>query len=169
MFTLPGLESLAMHSTDPPTAMIVPVQSAHRAVWSQLYAAFADSQSVAQTKAMRERVWAWLQDPAHPVEGLIALNVGKRPIGLAHFRVFPCPLSAAEALFLDDLYVDRMARGQGIGAALLAALQAEAARRGLPLVRWSTLPQNAAACALYDRLAVRVDHLLYDLPARSAF
>ena len=53
--------------------------------------------------------------------------------------------------FIDDLYVRPAARGQGVGAALLSAARAEAARRGVRALHVEVGPDNDVARRLYGR------------------
>ena len=53
---------------------VVPVAAEHHADWERLYAGYAAFYGVEQTAAMRARVWEWLHDPAHEVQGLVALE-----------------------------------------------------------------------------------------------
>ena len=85
---------------------IVPVAAEHRAAWERLYAGYAAFYKVEQTQEMRDRVWSWLQDPAHEVKGFVALGPDGDPIGLTHYRPFARPLMASTGGFLDDLFVD---------------------------------------------------------------
>jgi GNAT superfamily N-acetyltransferase len=111
---------------------------------------------------MRDRVWSWLMDPGHEVDGLVAEGKGGL-VGLAHFRPFARPLSATTGGFLDDLFVDPAARGAGAAAALIEAVAEEGRRRGWSVVRWLTAHDNAPARALYDRVAARTPFVAYDL------
>src|SRR5699024_8157550 len=92
---------------------VVPPAPAHRAAWAQLYAQYADFYRREQTEEMRERVWGWLRDPAHELEGAVALNTRGVPVGFAHYRPFSRPLAASTGCFLDDLFVAPAARGTG--------------------------------------------------------
>ena len=134
-----------------------------RRAWGDLYAGYAAFYRVEQREAMRERVWGWIHEPAHEVEGLIAVDAGDRPIGLAHFRPFARPLAAVTGCYLDDLFVAPAARGGGAAEALIGAVEAEARRRGWPLVRWMTAEDNYRARAVYDRLAARTAWLTYEI------
>lgn len=145
---------------------IVPPKAAHRPDWERLYAGYAAFYKVEQTPEMRARVWEWIHDPAHEVEGLVALDGSGRPIGLTHFRPYSRPLMAATACFLDDLFVDPAARGSGAAQALIRAVSETARARGWTLVRWITAEDNYRARAVYDRLAVRTNWVTYDLKLR---
>lgn len=69
---------------------------------------------------------------------------------LAAFRLMPQEVDPA-GFRIDGLAVVEATRGQGIGAALLAALCEEARRRGFREVRLDVADANARARALYER------------------
>lgn len=144
--------------------LISPPLESNRTVWASLYRDFAESQGVAQTDAMRDTVWQWLVDPDHSVEGVVVQSTEGEPIGLAHFREFACPLSAAEALFLDDFYIAPAARGSGIARLLLGTVVQIARGRGLPVVRLLCNEANFRARAFYEPVSVRLDQVIYDIP-----
>ncbi|KPQ04718.1 MAG: acetyltransferase family protein [Rhodobacteraceae bacterium HLUCCA12] len=133
-----------------------------RAQWEALYQGYADFYGVAQTEAMRTRVWGWIHDPAHEVEALVAEADG-RLVGLAHFRPFARPLAAATGGFLDDLFVAPDARGSGAARALIDAVTDEGRARGWSVIRWITAEDNARARALYDKMALATNWVTYDL------
>lgn len=137
-------------------------EAGDRAQWGALYAGYADFYRVEQTEAMRDRVWGWIHDPAHEVEGLVAETDGQL-VGLAHFRPFARPLAASTGGFLDDLFVVPDARGSGAAPALIDALSREAHARGWSVIRWITADDNARARALYDKMAVATRWVTYDL------
>ncbi len=149
---------------------IRPLGAADRAEWDRLYAGYAAFYRVEQTGAMRDRVWGWLLDPAHPVTGLVAERDGGLVaegqgglVGLAHFRAFARPLSASTGGFLDDLYVDPAARGSGAAQALIAAVAEAGRAQGWTVIRWITAEDNARARAVYDRVASRTPWVTYDI------
>ena len=53
---------------------------------------------------------------------------------------------------MDGIFVDPCARGQGVGTALLKAVLAEAAARGLAQVQLDVIDTNPRAKALYERV-----------------
>ena len=61
-----------------------------------------------------------------------------------------------QRFLLDGICVAPQRRGQGIGAALLAEIAEEAARRGYRSVRLDVIDGNWRAKALYERLGFRV-------------
>lgn len=142
---------------------IVPLAVGHRAEWEKLYAGYAAFYRVEQTPEMRATVWNWLQDPAHEVQGLVALDDLGRPIGLAHFRSFARPLAAATGGFLDDLFVAPEARGGGAAQALIEAVVETGRSRGWTVVRWITADDNYRARSAYDRIANRTKWITYEI------
>ncbi len=142
---------------------ILPVAARHRADWERLYAGYAAFYKVTQTPEMRERVWGWIHDPAHEVEGLVAETAEGRAVGLAHFRPFARPLSATTGGFLDDLFVDPAMRGRRVADALIEAVAAQGRARGWSVIRWITADDNYRGRGVYDRLAKRTTWITYDL------
>ena len=65
--------------------------------------------------------------------------------------------------YLEDLFVDPAARGQGIGRALITDLIEFARNRGWKRLYWNTDASNSAARALYDQFAQDDGHVRYRL------
>ncbi|MEU8761465.1 GNAT family N-acetyltransferase [Streptomyces sp. NPDC048659] len=135
--------------------------------WRALYRGYADFYRVEQTEEAAGTVWAWIHDPAHEVNALVAEDAAGRLVGLAHYRPFARPLSATTGCFLDDLFVAPDSRGSGAADALLAALRVLAAERGWSVVRWITADDNHRARAKYDQVATRTMWVTYDMTPGS--
>jgi len=142
---------------------VAPIAAEHPGDWDALYAGYADFYQSLQTPEMRERVWSWLHDEQHELEGLIALDEAGRGVGLAHYRPFARPLAASTGGFLDDLFVSPEQRGHGIAEALIGAVAAEGRRRGWVVLRWITAEDNDRARRLYDRVAERTHWVTYQI------
>lgn len=122
------------------------------AAWQELYAGYADFYRTPLAADTAERLWHWLIDPQHVVEGLVCHAAHEqRPVGLLHFRACPHPLSASVIGFVDDMYIDTPHRGAGVADALVTALAQQAERRGWARLRWVTQADNGRGRALYDR------------------
>lgn len=134
-----------------------------RAAWRRLYRAYAEFYRVPMPDERLDLVHGWIHDDGHEVEAFVARDEAGEIVGIVHYRPFARPLAGATGLFLDDLFVDAAARGQGVGALLIEAVADEARRRGCTLVRWITADDNYRARTLYDRLATRTMWLTYDL------
>ena len=70
--------------------------------WRRLYDGYATFYKMPMNDEIAERVWGWINDPAHSVEALVARTHKGRVIGLAHFRSMPRPLNGSTAGFLDE-------------------------------------------------------------------
>jgi GNAT superfamily N-acetyltransferase len=139
------------------------LKDSDKADWRRLYDGYAAFYNMPMTDETAERVWGWLHDPEHVQEALVARDVTGRVIGLAHFRAMPSPLRGAYAGFLDDLFVDPEVRGSGAADKLLEALNAIAAERGWPVIRWITADNNYRARGVYDRKATRSMWITYEM------
>ncbi len=142
---------------------IAPPGEADRADWRRLYDGYADFYEMPMTDAVAAATWRWIRDPAHEVEGAIARAADGTAVGLAHYRRVPSPLRGTDCGFLDDLYVDPSARGQGIGAALIAHVEKIGRRRGWRRIQWITADDNHRARALYDRVAAKTSWTVYEI------
>jgi GNAT superfamily N-acetyltransferase len=73
-------------------------------------------------------------------------------------------LLAAETVLMNDLFVLEVARGRGVGRALVAASAEVARERGAASLEWATAPDNHSAQRLYDSLgAERSEWIEYEL------
>jgi GNAT superfamily N-acetyltransferase len=145
-----------------PKLEIVSPSPALKADWRRLYDGYAAHYKREMTDKIANAVWGWINNPAHELEGAIALLDGK-PVGLAHFRRMPSPLRGADVGFLDDLFVDPSVRGSGAAAALLAHVRSVAADRGWELTRWITADDNYRARTLYDKVAKKAGWNTYEM------
>jgi GNAT superfamily N-acetyltransferase len=136
---------------------------ADRPEWRRLFQLYAEFYRMPMEEATAGRVWGWLQDPPHPVKGLVARGEDGRLLGLTHYRPMPSPLRGTDICFLDDLFVLPEARGGRVGEALIQAVVEEARRRGWPAVRWITAEDNARARSLYDRVAKKTHWVTYEI------
>jgi GNAT superfamily N-acetyltransferase len=84
----------------------------------------------------------------HPAaEAVIAETT--EPLGFALFFHNFSTWTGRRGLYLEDLYVTPVARGQGVGKALLAHLAGVALDRGCARFEWAVLDWNVDAIAFY--------------------
>lgn len=142
---------------------LVAATAAPRSAWAALYSAYADFYASPQNEATRERVWGWLHDPSHELDGFVALDRDGQGLGLVHFHPFVRPLAASIGGFIDDLYVVEHRRGSGLADALVTAVVDEGRRRGWSVVRWITAESNERARRFYERVADETDWVTYQV------
>lgn len=135
---------------------------ADKASWRLLFDGYARFYKMPMTDGGAATVWAWLQDPSHVLQGLLAHRSGD-VVGLAHFRAMPSPLRGVEVGFLDDLFVAPEARGDKVAEALFTTMGEEGRRRGWPFIRWLTADDNYRARGLYDRVAHKTGWNTYQM------
>lgn len=81
-------------------------------------------------------------------------------VGLLTLAVFRIPTGVRA--WIEDVVVDELVRGSGVGEALSRAALAEAARRGAKTVELTSRPSREAANRLYQRVGfVRRDTNVY--------
>lgn len=134
--------------------------------WRKLFAAYGVFYKTSFDDEVLDGVWAWLMNPDHQINALVAADDSDTVIGFALYRAHPDTFTAGSALYLDDLYVDPGSRGTGAATALLERLALIAGKAGAEKVRWITAADNARAQRVYDRIATKADWVTYELDAR---
>jgi len=100
-----------------------------------------------------------------PSEGavFVACEDG-RPVGFATLDWKWSSLKAARVGYLEDLFVDPVARGKGIADALIEVCAERCRELGLPAMQWLTAPDNLRAQQVYNRTGAESDtYVEYDL------
>lgn len=129
---------------------ILPLADSHRSDWQPLaegYKAFYKTPTTAQEY---DQAWARLI-AADPVQGLGAWVDG-RMVGIAHF-LYHASAWTDRVCYLQDLFTDPEARGQGVAKTLIEAVADHARHAGASRCYWLTQENNAVARVLYERVA----------------
>ncbi|WP_366143458.1 GNAT family N-acetyltransferase [Rhodoferax sp.] len=92
-----------------------------------------------------------------------AARVDGQMLGITHYLFHPSTWSA-DVCYLQDLFVDQAARGQGVARALIEQVARTARQRGAPRLYWLTQQNNQRARRLYDRVASHHGFIRYDYP-----
>jgi GNAT superfamily N-acetyltransferase len=85
---------------------------------------------------------------------VVVAKVDGRVAGVAHLQVSPAIERDRPAAKLGALVVDEAQRGQGIGRALVEAMEAEARLRGCELLFLTTAERREDAHAFYERVGL---------------
>ena len=148
------------------TTIRAPVAADHVA-WKALWDGYNAFYNRAGPRALPEAViastWARILDPTEPVHALVAERDG-RLVGLAHYLYHRTTTAVADTCYLQDLYTDTAARGQGIARKLIEAVYERARSAGAARVYWQTHESNAVARRLYDRVAENSGFIVYRHP-----
>ena len=125
--------------------------------YNAFYGRAGDTALPAQITAM---TWSRFFDAYEPVHALVAEADG-RLLGLAHYLFHRSTIRIEPSCYLQDLFTVPQARGHGVGRALVEAVYERARTAGCSRVYWQTHESNAAAMALYDKLAERSGFVVY--------
>jgi len=140
-----------------------PVAPDDREQWEELYYGYAEFYRVPMNEQILDTVWGWIHDADNPFFGLIAKDQTGKALGLMHCRQMPSPLRGALVGFLDDLFVDPEARGQGVVEELYVALNRLGKQQGWPFIRWITAENNYRGRAVYDKLSDKTHWVTYQM------
>ena len=94
--------------------------------------------------------------PDAPMHLLLAVYEN-RIVGMISWTLTHELYSADTRVYISDLSVDRAARGQGIGTALLAEVMVWARAQGASKLGWEVWHRNSSAKAFYERLGASID------------
>lgn len=133
--------------------MIRPLAPADRAAWGALWRAYLAFYETELPETVLDTTFARLTDPEVPEMGAYLAEIGGKPLGLVHYIFHRHCWRPENVVYLQDLYVDPAARGQGAGRALIEAVYGMADVAGSPSVYWMTQEFNVTARRLYDQVA----------------
>ncbi len=147
------------------TGIVVrPLRVADKASWRNLWARYnafyGREGATALPDEIVETTWDRLLNADEPVHGLAA-EVDGALVGLAHFLFHRNLIRLADTCYLQDLFTDESARGFGVGRGLIEAVARACREHGVGDMYWHTHQGNTAARALYDRIALNTEFLVY--------
>lgn len=140
--------------------MIRDAIASDRAAWESLWQGFLAYYDHSLDPAITAHTWARLMDPACPMKMRLA-EVDGVVLGFAIHQYHPSTWVMGHDCYLEDLFVAPQARGQGLGRALMADVQALARARGWHRLYWHTDQGNATARKLYDSFVPSDGHIRY--------
>jgi GNAT superfamily N-acetyltransferase len=137
------------------------LQADDRAQWDRLWSGYLRFYRQQLPAEVSEATYARLIDAHTQPHALVAAQAGQL-LGFVHYLFHPTTWSMRDNCYLEDLFVDPAARGQGIARALIGAVYTAADRAGAAGVYWMTQEFNADARSLYDTLARRTSFIRYE-------
>jgi GNAT superfamily N-acetyltransferase len=140
---------------------VTPLTPADRAAWERLFRGYIAFYERDEPPAMYDAAWAAFM--AGDRLQALGARLDDALVGITHFFVHPST-SGPDVCYLQDLFTDEAARGQGVGRALIAAVADWARGQGCGRLYWLTHETNAVARALYDKVAVNRGFIRYDVP-----
>jgi RimJ/RimL family protein N-acetyltransferase len=134
------------------SASIRAIRPSDREAWNILWQGYLTFYEHELTAEQTELTWQRLCDEDYEMYGLV-LELDGELVGLAHFSFTHSSWTENRDLYLEDLYLSPAVRGQGLGKALILALDEIAHEEGSRKVWWETHKDNAVARRLYDSVA----------------
>jgi GNAT superfamily N-acetyltransferase len=149
----------------PAEVRIEPITAQQLETLLPMIAAYQRFYEVADVDAERNRAFFTRFLAPSDAGMLLGAWSGEQLVGYACLYWHFTSLVPAETVLMNDLYVDRDHRGEGIGRALIEASAGVARERGAHHLEWATAPDNEAAQRLYDSTgAERSEWVEYELP-----
>ena len=129
-------------------------------LWDGYNAFYGRSGATALAPRITAMTWSRFFDAYEPVHALVAESGGTL-IGLTHYLFHRSTTSIEPTCYLQDLFTDEVARGKGVGRALINGVYEQARRAGAGRVYWQTHETNQTAMQLYDKVAERSGFVVY--------
>lgn len=133
-----------------------------RPKWAELWRTYLLFYDTTLPDEVYDHAWRRMQD-GMVLQGLAA-RVDGQIVGITHFLFHESAWTTTPVCYLQDLFVQSAARGQGIGRALIEAVAAHARKRDSARLYWLTQDHNTAARLLYDRIAKHSGFIRYEYP-----
>jgi GNAT superfamily N-acetyltransferase len=134
------------------SVIIRSLEAKDSAKWSSMWTEYLKFYDSKVTIDIREMTFTRLIDPNQKVQNCLVAERNGNLIGLVHFIYHAHNWKIEDVCYLQDLFVDSKARGQGVGGALIEKVYATADLNGTPSVYWMTQDFNVNARVLYDRI-----------------
>jgi len=144
-----------------PKVQIRSVRASDRAQWDELWRGYLRFYRQRLAEEITDLTFARLVDGGQQPHGLVA-QLDDRLVGFANYLFHRSSWSPTEVCYLEDLFVDPMTRGAGVGRSLIEAVYAAADAAQATTVYWMTQEFNAEGRALYDTLARRTSFIRYE-------
>ena len=144
------------------TLAVSPLTEADRPRWTELWRGYLAFYETELPAAIYDHTWSRIMADTE-IHGFAARGPNGI-VGITHFLYHAHCWTTARACYLQDLFVDSAARGQGAGRLLIEAVADHARTHGADRLYWMTQDSNATARQLYDRLAAHRGFIKYEYP-----
>ncbi|RWK26021.1 MAG: GNAT family N-acetyltransferase [Mesorhizobium sp.] len=129
-------------------------------LWDGYNAFYGRSGETALAGEITRMTWSRFFDAYEPMHALVAERDGNL-LGLVHYIYHRSTTAIAPSCYLQDLFTLEVARGQGVGRALIDGVYERAKAAGSGRVYWLTHETNHTAMQLYDRIGERSGFVVY--------
>lgn len=140
---------------------IRPIAEKDHARWLELWRGYCLFYGAEPDPVVTDHTWQRMTDGSGRVIGAVAVDENDHVIGIANYLLHENTSTLAPVCYLQDLFVDPAARGDGVGKHMLEWLSAEMKRHGWARVYWATKENNYRARGLYDKFTPHSGFLRY--------
>jgi ribosomal protein S18 acetylase RimI-like enzyme len=130
--------------------------------WLGLLEGYSEFNKSDLTDEKALRVWSWIIDKNHDLDGAVAIDDNGNFVGFTLYRAYPRTLTADVGLFIDDLFVAEDARDSGASTSLLDFARDYAKAHNYRTLQWVAAADDKAAQKLYDKVGTRTSLVTYE-------
>lgn len=139
-----------------------PLTAGDRAQWQALWQGYLTFYDAHICDNVTDLTWERMLDAREPMWGFGAFDDRGTMLGFTHCLYHRSTWSATHYCYLEDLFAAPLARGKGVGRALIEAVRQHAAANNSSRLYWHTHETNATAQTLYDKVAQKSGFIKYE-------
>jgi len=145
------------------TVTIRAIEEKDKGQWLNLWAGYLEFYKSTISTEQTELTWKRLINNELKMFGFVAENEDG-VIGFTHCLFRPSTWTETDYCYLEDLFVDPLIRGKGVGRALIDKVVELAREKKSKRVYWTTQEFNKTARVLYDSITPVSEYVQYRLP-----
>jgi GNAT superfamily N-acetyltransferase len=140
--------------------IIRPLRESDRDNWQELFTAYQKFYRASIPAIIVDHTWRRLFDAAATVNALCA-EIDGTLAGFTHFLFHESTWSDRPNCYLEDLYVDPVARGTDTAKNLILGVEEAAREKNAFRLYWHTQQYNGKARSLYDSITPPSSFIVY--------
>jgi GNAT superfamily N-acetyltransferase len=144
------------------TVTIRAIEEKDKDQWLNLWAGYLEFYKSTISTEQTELTWKRLINNELKMFGFVAENE-EGVIGFTHCLFRPSTWTETDYCYLEDLFVDPLIRGKGVGRALMDKVFELAREKKSKRVYWTTQELNKNARVLYDSITPVSEYVQYRL------
>lgn len=129
--------------------------------WLGLFEGYSEFNKSDLTDEKALRVWSWIIDKNHDLDGAVAVDDNGDFVGFTLYRAFPRTLSGDVGLFIDDLFVTSAVRDSGVSQSLFDFAREYAKAHNYRTLQWVNTTDDKSVRKLYDEVGSRTSWTTY--------
>jgi GNAT superfamily N-acetyltransferase len=145
------------------TLTIRAIEEKDKDQWLKLWAGYLEFYKSTISSEQTELTWKRLINNELKMFGFVAESE-EGIIGFTHCLFRPSTWTETEYCYLEDLFVDPIIRGKGVGRSLMEKVFELAKEKKSKRVYWTTQEFNKTARVLYDSITPVSEFVQYRLP-----